>query len=1108
MGNVSVSLASLHITNAQKRLLVKLVPNAFPCTRVLAKKDPGEEGLVEYIQSPPLLLKLVNEDELHFKFTFNMRRRGDGHVPVDTVINGLTLVVAPSQKVLDSLVTREFHANPNLHHNPNVHLVGDFSTEGSSAVQFEWTWTWKPLNGGDDKTNLGWRNTCSFVEYDRSAHKLSTLIAFSFWVQNSLRNLWPPSPMHSFDMGAPPKLRLNSVSELSRSVEKDYLETSSPTEPIQDGVVTASVKVDCQRPPESMMAEDGPLFRATIKSLEQKTGAFRSRMKKVLKRAEAAKMAQAACNEAVNAFMDALREAASSNATGIQPALDHYFDRTYKEIYKFEKQNEQNLQKLIIDPLTKLYNMDIKQAEAKKKEFEEESRDYYNFVGRYLGMRNDSLKQKKKVESDSKYQTRRRNFELKRFDYCSFMEDLHGGRKEQEVLSQLTQFADAQARSYLAAAKRVQDLMPQLEALSHEVKETDKEFQLQRTEREERRRQLEKSQKAYVEPEGVPSFLPPPTTPNLSSEGSSMTDPGKDTGSSSRAIPIGGGGGTGHSPALGSTPVGDSLSTSHSSPSNKFRGIRDLQENGIGENGEQERRKEGLLWALSRPGSHVDPKGLNKQAWHKYWVVLAGGQLCEYSNWKQKLDLHNEPINLRMASVREARSSERRFCFEVITPNYKRVYQATSEEDMNSWIAAINNALKITLEGGASVTAFDTSRIENDTAQAKSLQSVLTGRHHNTSHHHGSTSASTNSGSSLHRRTTVGARPNAAARRSSSTFADDPERLLQMVREADPSNSSCADCGSGVKTEWVSINMGIILCIECSGLHRSLGTHISKIRSLTLDTTSFTPDLVDLICQIGNRISNAVWEAKLDPSHRPDARASRETRLKFITAKYVDRAYVLPLSPTLSMHSTPEEALLDAARKNDLQLALYALALHANPNTVDPSTRVPVVYMMLQAADPAATGAGAGAAEMGLSPPPTAATSSSAGSTTGQQGGTQQVTFPLPELILQNGGEVGANGVPAGVTLSHWARQYVAQKTAKQLGTLGVTGGGSGAMGGSVGSGSGSGGGSLGLLGGHGSGGVSTEEAAEREKELKLQKRISAGGRIDRARVLERLERS
>ena len=58
-----------------------------------------------------------------------------------------------------------------------------------------------------------------------------------------------------------------------------------------------------------------------------------------------------------------------------------------------------------------------------------------------------------------------------------------------------------------------------------------------------------------------------------------------------------------------------------SSPSNKFKGIRDLEERDYGAmneaGGNAAQRKEGLVWALSRPGTHIDPRGLNKQAWHK-----------------------------------------------------------------------------------------------------------------------------------------------------------------------------------------------------------------------------------------------------------------------------------------------------------------------------------------------------------------------------------------------------------------------------------------------------------------------------------------------------------
>lgn len=273
-------------------------------------------------------------------------------------------------------------------------------------------------------------------------------------------------------------------------------------------LTSTSVKVDVLRPGEDLsQTDDGPLFRATMKSLEQKTGNMRMRWKKVLKRAESAMEAQVTCNNSMSDLMDALKEVSSSNANAVQPAIDHYFDKIAKDILAYERSNATNIQKLIIDPIYKLYNIDIKQAETKRKDFEEESKDYYQYLGRYLGQRQDSLKEKKRAETDSKYQEKRRKFELKRFDYSSFMQDLHGGRKDQEVLSHLTRYADTQANNFLSTAKIIETMLPQLEALSQEVREADKEFQLQRTGREEKRRALEKDNKSFDAPSNqqVPS---------------------------------------------------------------------------------------------------------------------------------------------------------------------------------------------------------------------------------------------------------------------------------------------------------------------------------------------------------------------------------------------------------------------------------------------------------------------------------------------------------------------------------------------------------------------------------------------------------------------------
>ncbi|KAL8773139.1 MAG: hypothetical protein Q9209_001815 [Squamulea sp. 1 TL-2023] len=1048
------SIASLVITNSRRKVLLNVTADAFPATRVHAKREHPDENLIEYIQdpdpfsttSPPaFLLRLNNEDDLFFNFSFIVRQ-GKSSVsgtttPIDTFINGLTFAFASSSRDLENLVTREFHADPNLHKNSNVELVGDISTGGSQSVQFNWTWRWRPPKTFEDRGG-GWRNICSFVEYDQRAHKLETLATFIFWVQSGQKTMNSPQiPSPTIGLKVPSRLRLPSSQSIqsgtSDSDAYDYLGPPSPLEPADATLVlsqvatleTTKVGVLCQRPGEDMSAvDDGPLFRATMKALEQKTGNMRMRMKKVLRKAEAAQVAQGECNEAVTGFIEALREASASNANAVQPALEHYFEKIAKEILQYERQNTLQLQKSIIEPLSRLYNIEIKQAEAKKKDFEEESRDYYAYVSRYLGQRQDSLKEKKRNESDSKYQTKRRNFELKRFDYSSFMQDLHGGRKEQELLSHLTKYADLQAKSFLTTAKKVEEMTPQLDALIREVREADKEFQFQRTEREEKRRTLEKSTKTYIEPEVNNSNTMAPASSNGTNPSGHISDSELSGADGSRnGLQYSSSTGSQHASVMTPLPTtGGTNATPSSRPTSgipvgspdKFKGIRDLEEkvySPVGSTINPQQRKEGLLWALSRPGSHVDPKGLNKQAWHKFWIVLDQGRLSEYSNWKQKLDLHMEPIDLRMASVREARSAERRFCFEVITPQFKRVYQATSEEDMNSWINSVNNALQSAFEGrGTAQTVGPSPGV--DQSRHRNIGSVLTGKSssysgHNNHHHHSPSYGTVAGGGNVGRRTTVGARPT-YIRTDSNSFEENPSKLLQLVRDADQGNAWCADCGSNVKTEWVSINLGIVLCIECSGIHRSLGTHISKIRSLTLDTTSFTTDIVELLLLVGNRVSNMVWEARLDQSTKPLPSATRDQRLRFITSKYVDRAYVTPIASAISHYTSPDDTLIASIKKNDVQAVLYALALKANPNAADRSRNTHSVFLALAAADPATP---AGMSMPGVSPNARAAPKSPKG-----------VAFPIAELLVQNGAVIPA-ALP-GFPLSSSAQLYIDQK--------------------------------------------------------------------------------
>lgn len=415
-----------------------------------------------------------------------------------------------------------------------------------------------------------------------------------------------------------------------------------------------------------------------------------------------------------------------------------------------------------------------------------------------------------------------------------------------------------------------------------------------------------------------------------------------------------------------------------------------------------------------------------------------------------------DPIDLRLASVREARNAERRFCFEVITPHYTRVYQSTSQEDMTSWISAINNALQSAMEGRGMKGVVAAPRAPQEGSSIRrDISSILTGKSTSVGHaSHQSNNSSVLNKNDIFRRTTVGSRPS-YQRKATNNLEESPDKLLQVLREADQGNCWCADCGSGVKTEWVSINLAIIMCIECSGIHRSLGTHISKVRSLTLDTTSFTADIVELLLSVGNRISNTIWEAKLEAGVKPSPQVTREQRLRFITAKYVDRAYLAPLSPTLSRYATPDETLIAAIKKNEIQEVLYALALRANPNATDKSRATHAVFLALAAADPASPGPLPSSAPLRTVDKP------------------KQIAFPVAELLIQNGAEVPSS-LPA-FPLSRAAAFYVdlklnrssaAEKATDRVSPLPVVG----------------------------VAGVPSAAEKERAREARLQKRVSAGG--------------
>ncbi|KAK3123954.1 hypothetical protein QOZ80_8AG0638470 [Eleusine coracana subsp. coracana] len=156
------------------------------------------------------------------------------------------------------------------------------------------------------------------------------------------------------------------------------------------------------------------------------------------------------------------------------------------------------------------------------------------------------------------------------------------------------------------------------------------------------------------------------------------------------------------------------------------------------------------------------------------------------------------------------------------------------------------------------------------------------------------------------------------------------------------------------KPDWASLNLGALLCIECSGVHRNLGVHISKVRSLTLDVRVWEPSVINLFQSLGNMFINNIWEEMLPSSNsfcsdsslsndgsdttlylalgKPKQKDAFSTKEKFIHAKYIDKEFIR----SHSMDSVQlAQQMWDSVGANDKKTA-YSLIVrsYANVNFV------------------------------------------------------------------------------------------------------------------------------------------------------------------------------
>ncbi|XP_054649427.1 BAR_ACAPs and ArfGap_ACAP domain-containing protein [Dunckerocampus dactyliophorus] len=296
------------------------------------------------------------------------------------------------------------------------------------------------------------------------------------------------------------------------------------------------------------------------------------------------------------------------------------------------------------------------------------------------------------------------------------------------------------------------------------------------------------------------------------------------------------------------------------------------------------------------------------KTWKRCWFSIRDNQLIYRKSHKEASTVLFE--DLRLCAVKSLDHLDRRFCFELLSVQKCCVLQADSEHVKLAWLSALQGSIDMAYRerGDAQPTQARPSLFISPMISLTSLCCLMNSR-------------------------VLQSKEPLPPCEGNNSSANQRTPVLAVAMQG-AGNHRCCDCGQE-EPRWASVNLGVTVCIECSGIHRSLGVHLSKVRSLTLD--SWEAEQLKLLCVLGNDVVNEIYEALCSERGRlkPTTESPRAEKEAWIRDKYVEKTFVRRDGASDSKQHEVDKAglrLYRAAVAGDLVAMITVLAQGAEIN--------------------------------------------------------------------------------------------------------------------------------------------------------------------------------